>query len=381
MRKDRVIMLNRITLRLKITILTVVSLTVMCGCLTVISIYNTNVFYEPITYIADKQPIDVSKIENIEPPNTAGINEIEIIDGIFLGSREKFRTQSIISAIIIITLGAIISYFIAGQTLKPLNTLTNKIEEIDENNLNIQIMPNSNGGEVARLTKSFNNMLEKLNKAFQSKKLFASNAAHELKTPLANILTNIEVMQMDDTPSIVDYEEIINITKENVERLTVLVHDLLRFNSDLNDGLCEKIKTKELFNKIISDLSKDIKEKNISVTIDGNIEIFGEKTLLERAFFNIVLNAVKYNKENGEIKITAIKESITIEDNGIGIPAESISQIFDPFYCVDKSRSRKLGGNGLGLSIAKQIFDKHNMTISILSEENTGAKIFIKNIS
>ena len=374
-------MLNRITLRLKITILTVVSLTVMCGCLTVISIYNTNVFYEPITYIADKQPIDVSKIENIEPPNTAGINEIEIIDGIFLGSREKFRTQSIISAIIIITLGAIISYFIAGQTLKPLNTLTNKIEEIDENNLNIQIMPNSNGGEVARLTKSFNNMLEKLNKAFQSKKLFASNAAHELKTPLANILTNIEVMQMDDTPSIVDYEEIINITKENVERLTVLVHDLLRFNSDLNDGLCEKIKTKELFNKIISDLSKDIKEKNISVTIDGNIEIFGEKTLLERAFFNIVLNAVKYNKENGEIKITAIKESITIEDNGIGIPAESISQIFDPFYCVDKSRSRKLGGNGLGLSIAKQIFDKHNMTISILSEENTGAKIFIKNIS
>jgi len=371
-------MWNKITLRLKITVLTAVSLTAMCVCLTAISIYNTNVFYEPITYIADKQPINVIVSENVDLQNITNIDDIKVIDGIFLGSREIFKTQSIISAVIIIIIGTVISYFITGRTLKPLNTLADKIEEIDENNLNAQNIPTLNGGEVARLTKSFNNMLEKLDRAFHAKKLFASNAAHELKTPLANILTTIEVMQMDDKPSVEEYEEVIEITKENVDRLTVIVQDLLRFNADLDDGLCERIQTNELFEKIVVDLSKNIEEKNISVSINGNIEIYGEKTLLERAFYNLVLNAVKYNRDNGEIKIAATKDEIIIEDTGIGIPIENIPQIFDPFYCVDKSRSRSLGGNGLGLSIAKQIFDKHNMAITVSSEENKGTKIFIK---
>jgi len=371
-------MWNKITLRLKITVLTAVSLTAMCICLTAISIYNTNVFYEPLSYLADKQPISIITSDNVGIPNITNENDIDIIDGIFLGSRDKFKTQSIIAAFIIIMFGTVLSYFIAGQTLKPLNTLTDKIEEIDENNLNTQIMPTLNGGEVARLTKSFNNMLEKLDRAFHAKKLFASNAAHELKTPLTNILTNIEVMQMDDKPSAEEYEEVIEITKENVERLTVLVQDLLRFNSDLDDELCEKMRTDKLFDKITSDLSKNINEKNIEVTLNGNVEIYGEKTLLERAFFNLVLNAVKYNRVNGKIKITAVEKTIIVEDSGIGIPTENIPQIFDPFYCVDKSRSRSLGGNGLGLSIAKQIFDKHNIKITVLSEENKGTKILLR---
>ena len=378
MRKDKAIMWNKITLRLKITALTAVSLTAMCICLTLISVYNTNVFYEPFTNIAKKQPIGAIINENAGISNITNENDIAIIDGMFLGSRDKFKAQSIISAIIIIIFGTVLSYFIAGQTLKPLNTLTDKIEEIDENNLNTQIMPALNGGEVARLTKSFNNMLEKLDRAFDAKRLFAYNAAHELKTPLTNILTNIEVMQMDDKPSAEDYAEVVDITKENVERLTLLVQDLLRFNSEIDDELCEKMRTDKLFEKIISDLSKNINEKNIEVTLNGNVEIYGEKTLLERAFFNLVLNAVKYNRDNGKIKITAAEKTITIEDSGIGIPKQSISQIFDPFYCVDKSRSRSLGGNGLGLSIAKQIFDKHNMKITVLSEENKGTKILLK---
>jgi len=370
-------MWNKMTLRIKITVLTAISLTAMCVCLTAISIHNTNIFYEPITYIADKQPINVIVSESVGLQNIDNIDEIKVIDGIFLGSREIFKTQSIVSAVVIIVIGTVISYFIAGQTLKPLNILTERIEEIDENSLNAQIIPTSSGSEVARLTKSFNNMLEKLDKAFFAKKLFASNAAHELKTPLANILTTIEVMQMDDKPGADEYEEVIEITKENVDRLTVIVQDLLRFNADLDDGLCERMQTGELFNKIVVDLSKIIEEKNISVTINGNIEIYGEKTLLERAFYNLVLNAVKYNRDNGEIRITATRDEVIIEDTGIGIPKENIPQIFDPFYCVDKSRSRRLGGNGLGLSIAKQIFDKHNMAITISSDENKGTTVFI----
>ena len=372
-------MWNRLALKIKITIITAVTLTVMCACLTVISVANSDVFYEPVAYVLDKKPFDGSSGEHTGAPQQIGeIENVDNIDVIYLDSRNKFKTQSLISAVIILVFGTVISYFLAGRTLKPLHTLTDKIEEIDENNLSVQIRPTQNGGEVARLTNSFNSMLEKLEQAFENKKLFASNAAHELKTPLTNILTNIEVMQMEEKPDISDYEEVIGITKENVERLTVLVQDLLHFNSDLDDGLCENIRTDELFGKIISDLSSGIDEKNINVTIGGCINIYGEKTLLERAFFNLIQNAIKYNKNGGEIKITAECDMITIEDSGIGIPEESIPRIFEPFYCADKSRSRKLGGSGLGLGIAKQIFDKHGMTITVSSELNEGTKIYIK---
>lgn len=369
-------MWNRLALKTKITILTAVILTVMCACLTTISVLNSDVFYEPIAYVAGKKPID----NDMPVSNSAhnAVENVESVDEIYLGSRDKFKTQSIVSAIVIILLGTGLTYYIAGHTLKPLNSLADKLEEIDENNLNIQIVPTLNGGEVARLTASFNHMLEKLDKAFHAKKLFASNAAHELKTPLANILTNIEVLQMDDNPDISEYEEVIGIIKENVERLTVLVQDLLRFNTEFDDELCEDVQTNKLFEKIISDLSVNINEKHITVTSNGNINIFGEKPLLERAFFNLIQNAVKYNKDNGVIKITAADNIITIEDSGIGIPEGSLPQIFDPFYCVDKSRSRRLGGSGLGLSIVKQIFDKHGIKITVSSELGKGTKIFIK---
>jgi len=371
-------MWSKTTLRIKITVLTAVILTAMCVTLTAISIYNSNVFYDPIMFISDKQPINIIASDVAGVPLIPNENGIEIIDEIFLGSRNKFMVQSIITSLIIVLLGTALSYIITGKTLKPLNSLTAKIEKIDENNLSGYIEQSSNGDEVARLTKTFNSMLTKLDSAFQAKKLFASNAAHELKTPLTNILTNIEVMQMDEKPGVDDYEEVIDITKENVERLTVLVQDLLRFNSNQDDGIYENIHANDMFEKIVSDLSKDIKEKDIKVTINVDLDIYGEKILLERAFFNLIQNSVKYNKDNGEIKIYAEDDTITIEDSGIGIPLECIPLIYDPFYCVDKSRSRRLGGNGLGLSISKQIFEKHNMEITISSEINKGTKVTIK---
>ena len=376
-------MWNKLTIRIKITIFTAAILSTLCACLTVISVLNTEVFYDPIVSVIGKKPINKNENENIISNNGTtridNIIDVDIAGELYIGSRNKFKTQSIISAIVIIIIGTGLSYFIAGKTLNPINTLADRIEEIDENNLNGQIILPPGGDEVARLTKSFNHMLEKLDKAFDNKKLFASNAAHELKTPLTNILTNIEVMQMEDNPNIKDYEEVIHITKDNIERLAALVQDLLRFNADFDGELCENIRTDRLFEKIIAELSNNISEKNISVTSSGNINIYGDKILLERAFFNIVQNAVKYNKENGGIIITAKDDTIIIEDTGIGIPEKNISQIFEPFYCVDKSRSRKLGGSGLGLSIAKQIFDKHNIKITVSSEINQGTKFFIDN--
>ena len=373
-------MWNRTTLRMKIVVLTAATLTAMCVCLTTISIYNTSIFYDPVLFMTgNKQPIGIIGIEpSGVPHNIGGDENIEIIDEIFIGSRNTFITQSIVSSVIIILAGTILSYFIAGGTLKPLKKLAGRIEEIDESNLSEHIEITQNGDEVARLTKSFNNMLAKLNQAFENKKLFASNAAHELKTPLTTMSAVIDVLYMDENPNTQDCMEVIEEVKDNINQLRILVQDLLTFNYELDDDLCEDIQASILFEKIISYLSDSINEKNISVSINGDMTVTGEKNLLERAFANIIQNAVKYNKAGGKINVIICDGSILIEDSGIGLPEESIPQIFDPFYCVDKSRSRKLGGVGLGLSIAKQILDKHGMSITVSSAQNKGTIFFIK---
>jgi len=371
-------MWNKLSLRTKITLLTAMTLTLMCACLTVISVLNTDVFYDPIVSVIEKKKID-DEGTTIGGANHAGeITDVDIAGELYIGSRNKFKVLSIITAVGVVLIGTLLSYVLAGEALKSLKLFTGKIAAIDEKNLNEQIALPSSRDEVSKLTESFNHMLEKLGSAFDSKKLFAANAAHELKTPLTNILTNIEVMQMEEQLGITDYEEIIEITKENVERMNVLVQELLYFNSELDTDNFESIDTEQLFEKILTDLSPGIHEKNITTSIEGSTTISGDKNLLERAFFNLVQNAIKYNKENGEIKIISHDSAITIEDTGIGIPGDHIQQIFDPFYCVDKSRSRSLGGNGLGLSIAKQIFNKHNMKITVSSQLDKGTKIIIK---
>jgi Signal transduction histidine kinase len=372
-------MWNKFSLRIKIAILTAITLTLMCAGLTVISILNTEVFYEPISYVLDKKPIDGEAVGSSSGINHAeGIENVTTAQEIYLGSRKQFQVLSIVAAIGFVIVGAFLSYALAGRSLKSLKTFADRIEEIDESNLNGQVVLPPSDDEVAKLENSFNNMLEKLDRAFDNKKLFAANAAHELKTPLTSILTNIEVLQMEEEPSIGDYEEVIGITKENIERLTALVQDLLYFNSELNEDGFENLNTDELFNRILAELSDNVREKGIAVTLEGRSTIKGDKDLLERAFLNIIQNAVKYNKENGEIKIEISENLIAIEDTGIGIPDGSIPHIFDPFYCVDKSRSRKLGGNGLGLGIAKQIFDKHDMKITVSSTFGKGTKVFIR---
>jgi len=371
-------MWNKFSLRAKIMFLTAMTLTIMCACLTVISILNTEVFYDPIVSVIDKKPIDAAGIINGNTNHAGEITNVDIAGEMYIGSRNKFKVLSVAASAAVVLIGTLLSYILAGQALKSLKLFTDKITEIDENNLSEQIALPSSRDEVLKLTDSFNHMLEKLDRAFDSKKLFAANAAHELKTPLANILTNIEVMQMEEHPGITDYEEVIGITKENIERLTVLVQELLYFNSELDRNNFENISTERLFEKILTDLSFGIREKNIKTYIEGNIIINGDKNLLERAFFNVIQNAVKYNRENGEIRIISGSGEIIVEDTGIGIQEGSIPQIFDPFYCADKSRSRELGGNGLGLSIAKQIFNKHNMKIIVLSEIDKDTKIVIK---
>ncbi|WP_221469438.1 sensor histidine kinase [Cohnella nanjingensis] len=285
--------------------------------------------------------------------------------------------------LIMIIVGTGTSYFIAGKALKPVAKLSKSIENIDESKMFQRLEDFDTNDEVARLAVSFNHMVSRLEKAFNHQKQFAANAAHELRTPLAGIITNIEVLQLDENPTIQEYKQVLEDTFANAQRLSALVYDLLKMNSASSSDHFEIFDIKEMFDEIILALAESSNVKN--VRIENNITdimFLGEKALLQRAFFNLVQNAVKYNGMNGEVLISAaLKDDfaiVYIEDTGMGIPEDELENIFEPFYRVDSSRSRELGGSGLGLSIVKTIIEKHNGKILIESEIGVFSKVIVE---
>ena len=373
-------MWNKLTLRMRITILTALALSFVAIGITSFSIYNAGqLFHIPIDMdvLSPDGYVQVYRVRatDIMRPLTPELLDELGRDGI--EAQRSFRNFSITVAVIFVLIGTFGTYFITGQTLKPINSLAKKMENTDANNLTELIELPKTQDEVARLTHTFNNMLRKLNRSFESQKLFAQNAAHELKTPLTSIRASIEVLKLDDKPTIDDYKEMTEIVDIGTERLIELVEGLLSLNSVTDILKWQTFSGRETFDIIVNDLRADIARKGIEVDISGECKLKGDKTLLERAFFNLIHNAVRYNVDNGKVKITLSENSIVIEDNGVGIPAEHLPHIFEPFYCVDESRSKKLGGHGLGMAITKNIFDKHNMEISITSEPGQGTKIFL----
>jgi signal transduction histidine kinase len=298
------------------------------------------------------------------------------------GNNENFTRVSIIYMLIMIIVGTGTSYFIAGKALKPVAKLSKSIENIDESKMFKRLEGFETNDEVARLALSFNNMISRLEKAFNHQKQFAANAAHELRTPLAGIIANIEVLQLDENPTIQEYKQVLEDTFANAQRLNALVHDLLKMNRAFSSDQFETFDLKEMFDDIILAFVENSNVKNVN--IENNIRdmmLYGERALMQRAFFNLVQNAVKYNKMNGEVLISAyLKDDfviVYIEDTGIGIPEDELENIFEPFYRVDASRSRELGGSGLGLSIVKTIIEKHNGKVLIESEMGVFSKAIV----
>jgi signal transduction histidine kinase len=273
---------------------------------------------------------------------------------------------------LVFAVGAGAVYAIAGKALKPITKLCRDIEAVDENNLFVPVGETASGDEVAKLSASFNRMIGKLEKAFVSQKNFSANAAHELKTPLAAMISRIEVCRLDEKPSPREYGKTLDDILQNAERLSALVGDLLEMNTEPFIERPEDINVKMMFGQIIDDISKN-NPKNVRFdNRAGEIHLSGDKRLLYRAFLNIAANAVKYNRPDGMVTISAQGNGgnavISVSDTGIGIPADQLDRIFEPFYCVDRSRSRRLGGSGLGLSLAEAIIKKHGGGIRAESE-------------
>lgn len=385
-------MVKKFSLRTRLTLLSTLVTTSMAILLTWIFMFNADrIFVQelPIIFSATgsneiysfetNAPMPATSVDivDLEENNIKYMNAVNMELTLTQANRQ-FNIWGFIGLFIITLLGAAAAWFMAGRALKPVRELSKTIEEVNSNNLSLHVNTGGREDEVGQLGNSFNAMMDKVSSSFERQKRFSANAAHELKTPLASIQVGLEVLELDEQPTPAQMEWALAITKTNTERMIQLVEDLFTLSSDKECEMNDCIDIKAIFSQISEELADLIHNKNLKLTIDINetIQIDGNASMLYRAFFNLVENAVKYNKENGSILLTASKENdavkVCITDSGMGISKNDLEHIFEPFYRADQSRSRKMGGSGLGLSLVYDIMVRHNAQISVESQLDKG---------
>ena len=315
-------------------------------------------------------------------------------------TKEAFLLRSVIATTIIILLSSVCTYFLTKKTLTPLQKLTSEVSQIQAQNLSTQLeVPNSKD-EIAQLTSSFNEMLTRLDNAFSTQKQFSANAAHELRTPLAVLQTNLEVFEKKQEPEMVEYQQLFTMIKEQTARLSQLVGTLLDMTNLKSVPRTDHVSLEELVDEVFCDLDPVAEKAGISIHFDdsssqdwhtdvhtpdasalnNNIRnITGSYVLLYRAVYNLVENAIKYNRPNGSVTVSVKEKNgqamILVKDTGIGISPENQKKIFDPFFRVDKSRSRAMGGAGLGLALVDSIAREHGGSVKVLESNEKGSII------
>ena len=315
-------------------------------------------------------------------------------------TKEDFLLRSVIATTIIILLSSVCTYFLTKKALTPLQKLTSEVSQIQAQNLSTQLAVPNSKDEIAQLTSSFNEMLARLDNAFSTQKQFSANAAHELRTPLAVLQTNLEVFEKKQEPEMVEYRQLFTMIKEQTARLSQLVGTLLDMTNLKSVPRTDHVSLEELVDEVFCDLDPVAEKAGISIHFDdsssqdwhtdvhtpdasalnNNIRnITGSYVLLYRAVYNLVENAIKYNRPNGSVTVSVKEKNgqamILVKDTGIGISPENQKKIFDPFFRVDKSRSRAMGGAGLGLALVDSIAREHGGSVKVLESNEKGSII------
>ena len=373
-------MINSLSLRFKITFVVTIIIILISTILTITSVHNANIIFLPTvnsinlkdnnepTYKLGDKPINDSINEEVRYKESINISRLSY----------NFKYNAVLYMIIIIFVGSILIYFILGKMLNPVKKFSKQIEIINEYQLSDRVSGFNSCEELGELQKSFNSMLDRLDRAFESKKRFSSDAAHELKTPLAVLKNSLDVLEIDENPSEEDYKYTVAIFKKQTERMISLVNNLFTMSEQKDYHFNDTVDINVIINDIIKDLSKEIEDKSLSINIYGkSLSVKGNSVMLNHAISNIIQNAVKYNNKNGSIDIITEEVDkkciITIKDTGVGIEKGKEKEIFEPFYRVDTSRSRKIGGAGLGLAITKDIISRHGGGVSYTPNESGGS--------
>lgn len=370
--------LNKFSIRTRLVGITVFILVICCIGLTVLMNYSATQMASQVaqvTTLAQSTSDIDNQMELQQPAMSLGesIESIERQQQII----DNFYRNSFLYMLFIIMIGGSMMYLFSKSILLPLAKLNDKIKNSTVSTLSDKLSVPNSDDEIAELTVSFNKMTDRIQEAFLFQQQFSGNVAHELRTPLTIMKTKIDVFEKRENHTPAEYKELILNQKNQLIRLSEIIQTLLEItNTDDVQGK-EHFLVSDMIENILLDFSHMTAEKNICISLDlQNTEIYGNVDLLYRVFYNLIQNSIRYNMDNGSIYISAKQNqhhtTVQICDTGIGISAENRQRIFEPFFRVDKSRSRLMGGAGLGLSIVKNIIEKHHGTIGISDNKPQG---------
>ena len=376
--------MKKMSLQWRLTCITTLCIAIICGCLTMF-VYKNGVYYmDSLQKAVDAQGDDSgggSEEIYISIPEDKWDEFSNDFSVQVYNNKEDYKRNSLIVSALLALLGGVAAYFISGHALKPIREFSDKIEEVQAQNLADSRIEASKIKELNQLSVSYNKMLERLSDAFEIQRQFTANAAHELRTPLSLMQVQLDLYHSTQHPgSDADTVQMIKMLTEQNDRLGKMVKTLLDMSELQTVGRDEKIILNDLVDEVLEDLEPLAQEKNIKLIGKyKNITMIGSDILIYRLVYNLVENAIKYNHSDGQVTVNAYKNQkhiyLSVEDTGSGIPKELRERVFEPFFRVDKSRSRELGGVGLGLALVHEIVRVHDGSISIKSNP-AGGTIF-----
>ena len=377
--------MKKMSLQWRLTCITTLCIAIICGCLTMF-VYKNGVYYIDSLQKAVNAQGDDSADDSGDDSEEIYISIPEDKWDEFANdfsvqvynNKEDYKKNSLIITALLALLGGVATYFISGHALKPLREFSDKIEEVQVQNLADSRIEESKIKELNQLSVSYNKMLERLQDAFEVQRQFTANAAHELRTPLSLMQVQLDLYHSTQHPgSDADTLQMIKMVTEQNDRLSKMVKTLLDMSELQTVGRDEQIIMDDLVDEVLEDLEPLAQEKNIKLIGKcKDITMVGSDILIYRLVYNLVENAIKYNHSGGQVTVTAYKEQahicLSVADTGSGIPKELRERVFEPFFRVDKSRSRKLGGVGLGLALVHEIVRVHDGSITVKSNPSGG---------
>lgn len=373
--------MKKMSLQWRLTCIITLYIAVICGCVTML-VYKNGVYYmdslqEAVDTRGDDQPDDAEEIYISIPEDKwdefANDFSVQVYH-----NKTDYRKNSLIISAVLALLGGVVTYFISGHALRPIREFSDKIEKVQAQNLADSRIEENQVKELNQLSVSYNRMLERLSDAFEIQRQFTANAAHELRTPLALMQVQLDLYHSNSHPdNDADTVQMIKMVTEQNDRLNKMVKTLLDMSELQTVGRDDEIILDALVDEVLEDLEPLAEGKNIRLIGKcKDITMVGSDILIYRLVYNLVENAIKYNHSGGQVTVTADRKEkhvyLSVEDTGAGIPEELKERVFEPFFRVDKSRSRELGGVGLGLALVREIVRVHDGSITVKSNPSGG---------
>ena len=374
--------MKRLSLQWRITLMTVLLIGVTCVAMNLL-LCSSGVYYmDTIADTLQGGDTVVMNSEGAESFNPQLVTPDEDLTIVVNGAQGRFRMTNWYITAVVTLLSGVLAYFVSGRALKPLRSFVSQVEKVQLNNLadmriNENVLP-----EFRQLSSSFNQMLERLDNAFAAQRQFTGNAAHELRTPLALMQARIELFAAEHPSMPPETAEFLTLLREQTERLTQMTKTLLEMSALQSVPRNDRIQLAPMMEEILTDLAPLAEKNGITLTCDGDGAMTGSDGLLYRLLFNLTENAIKYNRPGGTVRLTVQEEAarlvIRVSDTGCGISESYRESIFQPFFRVDKSRSREYGGVGLGLSLVWAIAELHGGSVCVEDSSEAGTTIAVQ---